>query len=166
MKMRTILCAVVALFLAGFASAPATAQSQQCWPGDAGSTLCQPPPKIIFRGTGTQKTPPLLPVACTTDEAYGLMTGPGVSFWFTYYQRWRNGGVADMEPVIRTRCITKQRVFPGVRLGFWVDCIDPKDGRVYRYWWETDPITASQNPARADGTWPMVLKRKVLVSEL
>jgi len=135
-----------------FAMVPQVA-SATCWPGDPGSTVCKPPPKINYNGTKSVK-PTLRPTACVTPQAKRLMTGPGVEFWFTYYQRYRKGSTEDMEPVIRADCITKQWVVPGTRLGFWVDCHDPKDKKLYRWWWETKPITDN-------GKYHMKLVRKV-----
>lgn len=117
------------------------------------STICQAPPVIKFKGGGSAKAT-LLPKACLPKEAVALMTGPGVTLWYTYYQRW-NKGAADMPPEMRVPCITEQWVVPGAILGFWVDCHDPKDGKLYRWWWETTPI-------KTNGTYEMKLVKKVL----
>lgn len=120
-----------------------------------GSTVCAPPPTIEYRGSGGLR-PTLQPEACLTQEAIRLMTGPGVDFWFTYYLRYPNGSAEDMEPVIRTHCVTQQWVSARTRIGFWVDCHDPVDGRLYRWWWETAPITNN-------GRYEMRLIQKQLI---
>lgn len=129
------LCVITSTFVAGPLSVSTAYAKQNCTKVvSANSTECKDAPVITYHGT-QPGTPPLLPTVCVNDEAYGLMTGPGVDFWFTYYQKYRNGGIEDMPRKITARCVTRQKVFPGVRIGFWFDC------NGYRYWYESDPIT-------------------------
>lgn len=142
---------IVAAFFAvmTFAAVPALACDG---PTVIGSTECAPPPSIDYKGKGGLD-PTLKPEVCLTQEAWDLMNGPGVDFWFTYYLRYPNGSAEDMEPVMRTACITQQWVSKGTKIGFWVDCHDPADGKLYRWWWETAPVTDN-------GRYAMVLVQK------
>ena len=132
--MKKLLVVVIAIFVGQL---PASACDGPTIPR---STECAPPPSIEYRGSGGLR-PTLLPEACLPDETIRLMTGPGVDFWFTYYLRYPNGSAENMPPVIRVYCVTQQWVSAGTRIGFWMDCHDPADGLLYRWWWETTTIT-------------------------
>lgn len=142
--MVKVIALLSALFLGSlaFGANPAMACDKA-----AGSTECLPPPDINYNGTGTAK-PTLKPEACVTAEAYDMMTGPGVEFWFTYYLRYPNGSAEDMEPIVRNKCVKKQWVTPGTKIGFWVDCYG------YRWWFETAAITKN-------GRYTMELVKKM-----